>query len=164
MQIRRRKGTSVLLPYLHFIELSSEICLTIYSCQGRGSGQSHWFHFGQCKWRTKSTASCCKNCFSFPRTFFFLFFLELKYLTTISCSGCCYVQVCNAVAVASLLNATLVIPRFLYSNVWKDPRYREYLSVMIISSESVVTYLIVPSFMIAVSSVISIKKRLLCTS
>ncbi|XP_024993185.1 O-fucosyltransferase 8 isoform X2 [Cynara cardunculus var. scolymus] len=31
------------------------------------------------------------------------------------------VAVCNAVAVASLLNATLVIPRFLYSNVWKDP-------------------------------------------
>ncbi|XP_052183502.1 O-fucosyltransferase 8 isoform X3 [Diospyros lotus] len=32
------------------------------------------------------------------------------------------VAVCNAVAVASLLNATLVIPKFLYSNVWKDPR------------------------------------------
>ncbi|KAI3717200.1 hypothetical protein L1987_68661 [Smallanthus sonchifolius] len=31
------------------------------------------------------------------------------------------VEVCNAVAVASLLNATLVIPRFLFSNVWKDP-------------------------------------------
>ncbi|CAH9076586.1 unnamed protein product, partial [Cuscuta epithymum] len=30
------------------------------------------------------------------------------------------VAVCNAVAVASLLNATLVIPKFLYSNVWKD--------------------------------------------
>lgn len=31
------------------------------------------------------------------------------------------VAVCNAVAVATLLNATLVIPKFLYSNVWKDP-------------------------------------------
>ncbi|KAF5201063.1 O-fucosyltransferase [Thalictrum thalictroides] len=31
------------------------------------------------------------------------------------------VAVCNAVAVASLLNATLVLPKFLYSNVWKDP-------------------------------------------
>ncbi|VFQ60329.1 unnamed protein product [Cuscuta campestris] len=31
------------------------------------------------------------------------------------------VAVCNAVAVASLLNATLVIPKFLYSTVWKDP-------------------------------------------
>ncbi|GER24514.1 O-fucosyltransferase family protein [Striga asiatica] len=31
------------------------------------------------------------------------------------------VAVCNAVAVSSLLNATLVIPEFLYSNVWKDP-------------------------------------------
>ncbi|EXC38770.1 hypothetical protein L484_000724 [Morus notabilis] len=30
-------------------------------------------------------------------------------------------EICNAVAVASLLNATLVLPRFLYSNVWKDP-------------------------------------------
>ncbi|XXG67472.1 hypothetical protein AAC387_Pa06g0816 [Persea americana] len=30
------------------------------------------------------------------------------------------VAVCNAVAVASLLNATLVLPRFLYSSVWKD--------------------------------------------
>ncbi|KAJ4980685.1 hypothetical protein NE237_031522 [Protea cynaroides] len=31
------------------------------------------------------------------------------------------VAVCNAVVVASLLNATLVIPKFLYSNVWNDP-------------------------------------------
>ncbi|KAG9137824.1 hypothetical protein Leryth_022288 [Lithospermum erythrorhizon] len=31
------------------------------------------------------------------------------------------VAVCNAVAVASLLNASLVIPKFLYSNVWNDP-------------------------------------------
>ncbi|KAH7571949.1 hypothetical protein JRO89_XS04G0172400 [Xanthoceras sorbifolium] len=31
------------------------------------------------------------------------------------------VAICNAVAVASLLNATLILPRFLYSNVWKDP-------------------------------------------
>ncbi|PUZ60368.1 hypothetical protein GQ55_4G119000 [Panicum hallii var. hallii] len=30
------------------------------------------------------------------------------------------VAVCNAVVVAALLNATLVIPRFLYSSVWKD--------------------------------------------
>ncbi|KQK18287.1 O-fucosyltransferase 8 isoform X1 [Brachypodium distachyon] len=30
------------------------------------------------------------------------------------------VAVCNAVVVAKLLNATLVIPRFLYSSVWKD--------------------------------------------
>ncbi|KAL1328754.1 hypothetical protein AAHE18_13G395700 [Arachis hypogaea] len=31
------------------------------------------------------------------------------------------VAICNGVAVASLLNATLVIPKFLYSNVWNDP-------------------------------------------
>ncbi|KAJ3692141.1 hypothetical protein LUZ60_012491 [Juncus effusus] len=31
------------------------------------------------------------------------------------------VAVCNAVTVAALLNATLVIPKFLYSSVWKDP-------------------------------------------
>ncbi|XP_054793698.1 O-fucosyltransferase 8-like isoform X1 [Prosopis cineraria] len=31
------------------------------------------------------------------------------------------VAICNAVAVAYLLNATLVIPKFLYSNVWNDP-------------------------------------------
>ncbi|KAH7651775.1 GDP-fucose protein O-fucosyltransferase protein [Dioscorea alata] len=30
------------------------------------------------------------------------------------------VAVCNAVAVAVLLNATLVLPKFLYSSVWKD--------------------------------------------
>ncbi|XP_068645066.1 O-fucosyltransferase 8 isoform X2 [Aristolochia californica] len=30
------------------------------------------------------------------------------------------VAVCNAVAVASLLNATLVLPKFLFSSVWKD--------------------------------------------
>lgn len=33
-----------------------------------------------------------------------------------------FLQVCNAVVVAKLLNATLVIPRFLYSSVWKDKR------------------------------------------
>lgn len=32
------------------------------------------------------------------------------------------VAVCNAVAVARLLNATLVIPNFLYSSVWRDVR------------------------------------------
>ncbi|KAK9022826.1 hypothetical protein V6N11_003065 [Hibiscus sabdariffa] len=32
-----------------------------------------------------------------------------------------YIMICNAVVVASLLNATLVLPKFLYSNVWKDP-------------------------------------------
>ncbi|XP_065879849.1 O-fucosyltransferase 8 isoform X2 [Euphorbia lathyris] len=31
------------------------------------------------------------------------------------------VAICNAVALAFLLNATLVVPKFLYSNVWKDP-------------------------------------------
>ncbi|KAJ4980579.1 hypothetical protein NE237_031416 [Protea cynaroides] len=30
------------------------------------------------------------------------------------------VAVCNAVAIAQLLNATLVVPKFLYSSVWKD--------------------------------------------
>lgn len=30
------------------------------------------------------------------------------------------VAVCNAVAVARLLNATLVLPHFLFSSVWKD--------------------------------------------
>lgn len=38
-----------------------------------------------------------------------------------------FLQICNAVAVAALLNATLVLPRFLYSNVWKDPRYFKLL-------------------------------------
>ncbi|KAK6114866.1 hypothetical protein DH2020_007135 [Rehmannia glutinosa] len=33
-----------------------------------------------------------------------------------------HLQICNAVAVAGLLNATLVIPRFDLHNVWKDPR------------------------------------------
>ncbi|KAK4493186.1 hypothetical protein RD792_017949 [Penstemon davidsonii] len=40
-------------------------------------------------------------------------------------------SICNAVALAGLLNATLVIPRFDLHNVWKDPRqvpyYREFL-------------------------------------
>lgn len=31
------------------------------------------------------------------------------------------VAVCNAVAVTRLLNATLVVPKFLYSSVWRDP-------------------------------------------
>jgi hypothetical protein len=32
-------------------------------------------------------------------------------------------QICDAVAVASLLNATLVIPIFHLNSVWRDPRY-----------------------------------------
>lgn len=32
------------------------------------------------------------------------------------------VAVCNAVAVARLLNATLVVPHLLYSSVWRDLR------------------------------------------
>jgi len=30
------------------------------------------------------------------------------------------VAICNAVTISRLLNATLVIPKFLYSNVWLD--------------------------------------------
>jgi hypothetical protein len=33
-------------------------------------------------------------------------------------------QICDAVAVASLLNATLVIPAFHLNSVWRDRRYR----------------------------------------
>lgn len=31
-------------------------------------------------------------------------------------------QICNAVAVAKLMNATLIIPLFHFNSVWKDPR------------------------------------------
>lgn len=33
------------------------------------------------------------------------------------------VAVCNAVVVARLLNATLVLPNFLYNSVWRDERW-----------------------------------------
>ncbi|KAL3845560.1 hypothetical protein ACJIZ3_002963 [Penstemon smallii] len=43
-------------------------------------------------------------------------------------------SICNAVALAGLLNATLVIPHFDLHNVWKDPRqvpyYREFLKFL----------------------------------
>ncbi|XP_038998663.1 O-fucosyltransferase 8-like isoform X3 [Hibiscus syriacus] len=50
------------------------------------------------------------------------------------------VAICNAVAVASLLNATLVIPKFLHSNVWKDPSqfgdiYQEYYFMRILKDD-----------------------------
>lgn len=32
------------------------------------------------------------------------------------------VQICNAVAVAGFLNATLVIPHFHFHSIWRDPR------------------------------------------
>lgn len=32
-------------------------------------------------------------------------------------------QVCNAVAVARMLNASLVLPRFSFNSVWRDSRY-----------------------------------------
>lgn len=31
-------------------------------------------------------------------------------------------QICNGVAVARLLNATLVLPTFLFNSVWRDSR------------------------------------------
>lgn len=33
-----------------------------------------------------------------------------------------FLQICNAVAVAGYLNATLVIPNFHFHSIWKDPR------------------------------------------
>ncbi|MCH95250.1 DUF246 domain-containing protein, partial [Trifolium medium] len=57
------------------------------------------------------------------------------------------VAICNAVAVASVLNATLVIPKFLYSNVWKDPSqfgdiYQEEYFINILKDDiSIVTEL-----------------------
>lgn len=45
-------------------------------------------------------------------------FLYLRFLVT----ELLRLQICNAVAVAGLLNATLVIPRFDVHNIWKDPR------------------------------------------
>ena len=33
-----------------------------------------------------------------------------------------FLQICNAVAVAGFLNATLVIPNFHYHSIWRDPR------------------------------------------
>ncbi|PQQ21841.1 putative LRR receptor-like serine/threonine-protein kinase [Prunus yedoensis var. nudiflora] len=49
---------------------------------------------------------------------------------TFNCS-----QICNAVAVASLLNATLVLPRFLYSNVWNDPRQLQHEGMLSTSGD-----------------------------
>lgn len=34
-----------------------------------------------------------------------------------------WMQICNAVAVAKLLNATLILPHFHLNSVWRDPRY-----------------------------------------
>lgn len=32
-------------------------------------------------------------------------------------------QICNGVAVTRLLNASLVLPRFLFNSVWRDSRF-----------------------------------------
>ncbi|XP_019421821.1 PREDICTED: uncharacterized protein At1g04910-like isoform X2 [Lupinus angustifolius] len=39
-------------------------------------------------------------------------------------------SVCNAVAVAGYLNATLVIPNFHYHSIWRDPRIKAWSSIM----------------------------------
>nr|XP_004498294.1 protein ESMERALDA 1-like isoform X2 [Cicer arietinum] len=38
-------------------------------------------------------------------------------------------SICNAVAVAGYLNATLVIPNFHYHSIWKDPRIKAWSSI-----------------------------------
>ncbi|XP_074309398.1 protein ESMERALDA 1-like isoform X2 [Silene latifolia] len=38
-------------------------------------------------------------------------------------------SICNAVAVAGYLNATLVIPNFHYHSIWRDPRIKAWSSV-----------------------------------
>jgi hypothetical protein len=41
------------------------------------------------------------------------------------------VQICDAVAVAGLLNATLVIPMFHLNSVWRDSRYLFMLCLLL---------------------------------
>ncbi|GMH00275.1 hypothetical protein Nepgr_002114 [Nepenthes gracilis] len=48
--------------------------------------------------------------------------LFLKLWNDIQSDNSTPVEICNAVAVAGLLNVTLVIPHFGYHNVWRDPR------------------------------------------
>jgi hypothetical protein len=35
-------------------------------------------------------------------------------------------QICNAVAIAGFLNATLIIPNFHFHSIWKDPRFPHF--------------------------------------
>lgn len=63
---------------------------------------------------------------SINQTNYYIFDSSRKYVCMVIFS---FLQICNAVAVAALLNATLVLPRFLYSNVWKDPRYFKLLKI-----------------------------------
>lgn len=59
------------------------------------------------------------------------------------------IAVCNAVVVARLLNSTLVVPRFLYSSVWRDVRWK---------SDNIKLY----NFL--VNSAISIRRSILLTT
>lgn len=66
-------------------------------------------------------SSSCIVCRSWILQLFLLFcaIYNIKNELMLSCE-----QVCNAVAVARLLNATLVLPHFLFSSVWKDTRWK----------------------------------------
>lgn len=50
-------------------------------------------------------------------------------------------QICDAVAVAGLLNATLVIPIFHLNSVWRDSRYLIMLTFNICNMIMVVGYI-----------------------
>lgn len=50
-------------------------------------------------------------------------------------------QICDAVAVAGLLNATLVIPIFHLNSVWRDSRYLIMLAFNICNMIMVVVYI-----------------------
>lgn len=47
---------------------------------------------------------------------------------------CCAVfQICNAVAIAGFLNATLIIPNFHFHSIWRDPRSALFLHLSTLS-------------------------------
>lgn len=90
-----------------------------------------WIHIYWGKWWFESTKDI-GNCFSSAVHSFqqFTFVLAMPFVclswVTHFCFTCVFLsgfQICNAVAIAGFLNATLVIPNFHFHSIWRDPRY-----------------------------------------